>query len=58
MVFHALDIITENEYAVKAVVKANSLNDFGKPKTDDNIKKSTVLQTQLYHFFKSFQNKL
>ncbi|GCE99729.1 serine/threonine protein kinase [Zygosaccharomyces mellis] len=58
LVFHALDIITENEYAVKAVVKSNSLNDFGKPKTDDNIKKSTVLQTQLYHFFKSFQNKL
>lgn len=58
LVFHALDIITENEYAVKAVVKANSFNEFTKPRTDDNIKKSTVLQTQLYHFFKSFQNKL
>ncbi|CDF89490.1 ZYBA0S04-05512g1_1 [Zygosaccharomyces bailii CLIB 213] len=58
LVFHAVDIITENEYAIKAVVKSSSLNDFGKPTTDDNIKKSTVLQTQLYHFFKSFQNKL
>ncbi|QLG71809.1 hypothetical protein HG535_0C01580 [Zygotorulaspora mrakii] len=58
LVFHAIDMITENEYAIKAVVKSSSLNDFGKTKTDDNIKKSTVLQTQLYHYFKSFQNKL
>lgn len=58
LVFHAIDMITENEYAIKAVVKSSSANDFGKPTTQDNIKKSTVLQSQLYHYFKSFQNKL
>lgn len=58
LVFHAVDMITENEYAVKAVVKASSLSDVGKPTTQDNLKKSTVLQTQLYHYFKSFQNRL
>lgn len=58
LVFHAVDMITENEYAVKAVVKASSVSEVGKPTTQDNLKKSTVLQTQLYHYFKSFQNKL
>lgn len=52
LVFHAVDVITENEYAIKAVVK--------NPVTGatPEIKRSTMLQTQLYYYFKSFQNRL
>ncbi|SCV03287.1 LAME_0H09208g1_1 [Lachancea meyersii CBS 8951] len=49
LVFHAVDLITENEYAIKAVVKDTSARE---------IKQATMLQTQLYYYFKSFQNHL
>ncbi|SCU88308.1 LAFA_0E11914g1_1 [Lachancea sp. 'fantastica'] len=49
LVFHAIDLITENEYAIKAVVKDGASRE---------IKQATMLQTQLYYYFKSFQNRL
>ncbi|CEP61978.1 putative serine/threonine protein kinase SKS1 LALA0_S04e04962g [Lachancea lanzarotensis] len=49
LVFHAVDLITENEYAIKAVVKNGASRE---------IKQATMLQTQLYYYFKSFQNRL
>lgn len=56
VVFHAIDLITENEYAIKAIMKSN--DDPLVPHSETSLKKSAVLQTQLYHYFKSFQNKL
>ncbi|CDO93810.1 unnamed protein product [Kluyveromyces dobzhanskii CBS 2104] len=56
VVFHALDLITENEYAIKAIMKCP--DDPLQPSGQPAMKKSAVLQTQLYHYFKSFQNKL
>lgn len=53
LVFHAIDLISENQYAVKAVMKNND-----QCNESSDIKKSTLLQGQLYHYFKSFQNKL
>lgn len=50
VVFHAVDLVTENEYAIKAVMKGDG--------SGHGLKKSAVLQTQLYHYFKSFQNRL
>ncbi|KAH3902132.1 related to Serine/threonine-protein kinase SKS1 [Saccharomycodes ludwigii] len=55
LVFHAIDIITENHYAIKAVLKASSID---KISTQTDVKRSTVLQNQLYHYFKSMENKL
>ncbi|KAL2708788.1 Serine/threonine-protein kinase SKS1 [Kluyveromyces marxianus] len=61
VVFHAIDLVTENEYAIKAIMKSS--DDPLRPKasmggSSSSLKKSAVLQTQLYHYFKSFQNKL
>ncbi|SCU85172.1 LADA_0D06062g1_1 [Lachancea dasiensis] len=61
LVFHAVDLITENEYAIKAVVKDGSSNGTGGSDTagpESDIKRSTMLQTQLYYYFKSFQNQI
>lgn len=57
LVFHAVDVITENEYAVKAVMKNQAASTSASAANND-IKKSAVLQTQLYHYFKSFENRL
>lgn len=68
LVFHAVDVITENEYAIKAVVKSAGTTGAagavgaaapgGAPGAGPEIKRSTMLQTQLYYYFKSFQNRL
>ncbi|SCU95428.1 LANO_0E10330g1_1 [Lachancea nothofagi CBS 11611] len=62
LVFHAVDLITENEYAIKAVVKGTAQLDSSAgdaaPGASPEIKRSTMLQTQLYYYFKSFQNRL
>ncbi|AEY96383.1 FADR163Wp [Eremothecium gossypii FDAG1] len=52
IVFLAEDIITGEEYAIKAVMKQHSGS------ADEGVRRSTILRTQLYHFFKSFQNRL
>ena len=56
LVFHAIDLISENEYAIKAILKNPQQSN--KVSNQEKVKKSTLLQNQLYHFFKSYQNKL
>lgn len=58
VVFKAVDITSDKVYAIKAVIKASSFNPVNSISATGNIKKSNVLLTQLYHYFKTFQNKL
>lgn len=61
LVFHVVDILTSREYAVKTVFKSSSMDEFyNKNGLNNNsqVARTTLLQTQLYHFFKSFQKKL
>ncbi|AET40447.1 putative serine/threonine protein kinase SKS1 Ecym_6044 [Eremothecium cymbalariae DBVPG len=63
LVFHAVDMLTDQEYAIKAVMRqqqpgmgAVSLNTAVPIET--GVKKTTILQTQLYQFFKSFKSRI
>ncbi|EDO18160.1 hypothetical protein Kpol_1031p67 [Vanderwaltozyma polyspora DSM 70294] len=58
VVFRATDVTTEKDYAIKAVIKPSSFNPVNSISATGNMKKSNVLLTQLYHYFKTFQNKL
>ncbi|AMD20593.1 HDL151Cp [Eremothecium sinecaudum] len=59
LVFHAVDMITDGEFAIKAVMKQSGEQDRALNSTSrGDVKRSAILQTQLYHFFKSFQNKV
>ncbi|CCD25138.1 putative serine/threonine protein kinase SKS1 NDAI_0E03210 [Naumovozyma dairenensis CBS 421] len=59
LVFHAIDIVSQQEYAIKAVLKT-SPNDSNNSTNDEKkqIKKSTILQDKLYHYFKEHQNRI
>lgn len=57
LVFYAVDLKTGHKYAIKAVLNQNNAGvNWSDPSS--NVKQSTLLQTQLYYYFKSFQNKL
>ncbi|XBW36470.1 hypothetical protein QEN19_002048 [Hanseniaspora menglaensis] len=57
LVYHCIDLSTKREFAMKAILKQQDL-----PKdmmqNNKTIKKSSVLQQQLYHFFKSYAYKV
>lgn len=57
LVFHTFDTITHREYAIKAVMKKSQQSN-NSDNVDPSIKKSTILETQLYHFFKTYQDTL
>ncbi|CCE65481.1 hypothetical protein TPHA_0L01240 [Tetrapisispora phaffii CBS 4417] len=58
VVYRAVDITTDKCYAIKSVIKPSSFNPVNSISATGNLKKGNVLLTQLYHYFKTFQNKL
>ncbi|OBA27166.1 kinase-like protein, partial [Hanseniaspora valbyensis NRRL Y-1626] len=65
LVYHCVDLTTNKEFAVKAILKQQTLpkdmlqmNPNNANSKASNVKKSNVLQQQLYHFFKSYANKV
>lgn len=65
LVYHCVDLTTNKEFAVKAILKQQNLpkdmlqmNPNNANSKASNVKKSNVLQQQLYHFFKSYANKV
>lgn len=60
LVYHCVDLTTQREFAVKAILKQQNVpKDLLHGNADNkNIKKSNLLQQQLYHFFKSYAYKV